>query len=251
MFSQALDERKAVIKELYSNFVGMGLNSHFPSPSIGLWPQEIERLMWCQLEAPNLPTIIIGSHNGGSELVAGLVKAYKGDTTPIFSIDIKFNDFYDLMIKRLKNRVKCDIIKWEMNSTDLGEVYGEFSGEAPLGLVFIDGFHSYNQCLSDFAQVDKFLISNSIACFHDCSPKYPKRNSKLPENFINHLNFEDFEIDAAIAKILENDDFEELNIPVGNECDRRRETQRSEWVKGQTSPFNSLFGIKVKELART
>lgn len=244
-----LEQQKAIISKLYADFVGMGLNSHFPGPNtIGMWPEEIMRLMWCELNSPKLPSVVIGSHNCGSELVIALCKNVKGDNSPVIGIDIKFGDFADLNIKRVKSRVNGDIIKWEIDSGRFGEMFHEFTNRG-IGLALIDGYHSYEKCLDDFKQVDQFLTSNSICLFHDCSPIYPKRGQKLPDNFVGES--EDFRMDEAIDTILQSPDFEELEIPVGDKCDRRKEAQRPEWIRGQTSPFNSLFAINIKELFRT
>jgi hypothetical protein len=205
--------------------------------------------MWCQFQAPVANSVVIGSHNGGSELVIGLVKAYIQKSTnstyeDIFSIDIKFNDFYDLAISRLKKRVIADIIEWEMNSNDFAIRYKNYTDD-PIGLVFIDGFHSFKQCLSDFLQIKDFLMSGSIVCFHDASPIFPKigLHIQIDLNKLNNIE-EDFEIDAAISWILQEfPEFIELEIPLGQNCDRRRETGRQNWEKCKTSSYNSLFGI--------
>lgn len=234
---------ESIIDRLYEDFVGFGLNSHFPAPSIGLWKEECQRLMWCEYMSPSENSIVIGSHNGGSELLLALVKNYKNDHSDIFGVDIHFNEYYDLMIQRLKNRININVAGWEINSNNFNERYKGI--DQSIGLAFIDGFHSFKKCYDDFLQVKDYMIKGSVCCFHDCSPKYPKLGSQY-DLYFDQLDdiTEDFEIDACIGHILEQfPEFQELPIPIGNECDRRREAQRDKFIKGQTSPFNSLFAI--------
>lgn len=237
----------SILDKLYEDFVGFGLNSHFPAPSIGLWKEECQRLMWCEYMSPGENSIVIGSHNGGSELLLALVKNYKNERSfkkwsDIYSVDVHFNDYYDLMIQRLKNRMIADIVEWEMDSKNIKKRY-EHEGH-PIGLAFIDGFHSFKKCYDDFLQVKDYMGKDSICCFHDMSPAYPKRGLHKDLDLGSLGDNEDFEIDACVSYVLEqHPEFQELSIPVGNECDRRREAQRDKFIKGQTSPFNSLFAI--------
>lgn len=241
---------ESIIDELYENFVGFGLNSHFPGPNtVGMWPEEVKRLMWCELEQPNLNTIIIGSHNSGAEVVSSICKKFKNDKSDIIGIDIKFGEFSDLNVNRVKNNTGIDIKRWEIDSGSFNEKYKNYTNNK-IGLVLIDGYHSYYKTLDDFKQVEPYLVEESICLFHDCSDKYPKANSHIGFDFskLNHTE-EDFEIDICISQIL-NDypNFNEIFIPIGNDCDRRKEAQRDRYIKKMTSPFNSLFGIvKVKD----
>jgi len=43
----------------------------------------------------------------------------------------------------------------------------------PLGLVFIDGDHSYDAVKRDFGQVEPWLASNAVIAFHDFGGSWP------------------------------------------------------------------------------
>lgn len=234
------------IGELYNYVAGFGLNSHYPLIGLGLWPEEQQRLMWCQYKAPNLNSLVIGSHNGGSEAVLGLVKNDKEDSSDIISADIKYGEFYGLIKNRIRNKLNREIVTWTCNSSNLNKRYNqaldnnEINGA--LGLVFVDGYHSYSQAILDVNQIKEFLAPGSIVCFHDCSPKPIKKGSKIPAGYVSQD--EDFLVDEAINTILEeNPEFSELEIPIGQNCDRRVQAGRDRYIRGQTSPFNSLFAI--------
>lgn len=233
-----------IIEKLYEKFVGMGLGTHIPNNnSCGLWPLEVQRLMWAELNQPNKVSVIIGSHNGASELAIGIVKDYKGDKSNIISVDICFGDYYELNRNRLKNRLGIELVKWEMDSREFRDTYGLFTNE-PVGLAFLDGYHSYNFVISDFLQIKDFLIKDSIVAFHDCCPRYPKRGlHKLPVENIG--KDEDFLVSEGISAILEmNPEMSEIDLKLGLDCYHCIETGLTEWVRGTTSPKNSLFFLK-------
>lgn len=243
MFNQMLEEKKLQINELYDQFVGFGLNSHLPGPNtVGLWREEIQRLMWAHSESPDGNSVVIGSHNGGSEIALGLSKLI----SKVISVDINYGEFYTLNTKRLKSKICCDTLPLKTNSSDFRRVYLEAAPDnLDIGFAFLDGFHSYRQTLVDFEQIKDFLAPGAIVGFHDCSPKFPKKGSVLPDNFKEVPGFEDFYIDEAISKILEdNPGFEEYNVPIGLDINYSRITGRPSWIRGATSSFNSLFFLR-------
>lgn len=222
----------------------MGLGTHIPNGnSCGLWPLELKRLMWAELNQPNKNSIIIGSHNGASELAIGIVKDYKNDKSNIISVDICFGDYYELNRNRLKNKLGIELVKWEMDSRELKATYELWTNES-VGLAFLDGFHSFEFCISDFEQVKDHLIKDSIIAFHDCSPRFPKRGlHEIPATPANGK--EDFLVDESVSAILFKYDYmSEIDLKLGLECYHPAETQLSDWVRGTTSPKNSLYLIK-------
>lgn len=251
-----------ILEKSYKDFLEFEIKSHNPyGNSVGLWPEEIFRLMWCEYHQPNLPTVILGSHNMASEVICGLVKQYKNDKSPVIGIDIEFGKYASSNQNRYNNRnpnfkitsVQGSSLDFQKHWIDL-----QFKSESEMiyppliGLAFLDSYHSYSHVIAEFQQIEPYLTSNSILAFHDCSPKYPKLGSKLPEDYKN--GSQDFLMDEAINTILtelnHSNDFEELYIPVGNECYHPRETGLREWRRGTTSCNNSLFAIKYKELIR-
>ena len=56
---------------------------------------------------------------------------------------------------------------------------------------------------------------------------------------------EDFRVDEAIFDILmDHKDFELMERSKEYDCEHFQETQLTEWVRGTTSPFNSLAAIR-------
>lgn len=246
MNSQSLEERMVVIEEIYQDFVGFGLNSHFPAPSVGLFPEELKRLIWCELENPNRNSVVLGSHNGGAELVLGLVKQYKKDTSHIFSVDIKFSDFYELSRKRLKQKTGIELVKWEINSAEFGEVYHDFTSDN-LGLVLIDSFHSFRHAYHEFLGIKDLMVENGLVLFHDTSPAFPKKGIYYEEDLINDTS-ENFYIDECMSFIIDkHSEYTDYRIPICETMNRSRETQIPKWKRGTTSPEMALFALQYNE----
>lgn len=246
MMTQALEERLVIIEEIYQDFVGFGLNSHFPAPSVGLFPEELFRLIWCELENPNKNSAVLGSHNGGAELVLGLVKQYKKDTSQIFSVDIKFSDYFELSRKRLKQKTGIDLVKWEINSAEFGEIYHDFTGDN-LGLVLIDSLHKFSHIIDEFNGIKDLMHENGLVLFHDCSPTYPKANIYYEQDLFN-TDYEDFMVCEAISYIIDhNPEYTDYRIPICETMKRCQETQLSQWVRGKTSPNQALYALQYNE----
>lgn len=240
-----------IIEKLYEKFVGMGLGTHIPNGnSGGMWPEECKRLLWAELNSPNLTSLVIGSHQGSSELLLGIAKDYKNDKSPIISVDLCFGDYYDLNMKRLISKYPdTKIIKWEMNSSDFSECYKKqievlHLNNKTLGLVLYDGFHSMKQTLIDWGQTFPYYTKGTIGCFHDCGPNFPKRGShELPIENIGKE--EDFLMDESISLILNKyPEISEIDLKLGFSCYHPMETGLEHWVRGTTSPYNSLFFVQ-------
>ena len=220
-------------ERIYDEFIGCGIGVHIPNGnSVGMWPEECKRLIWAELNSPKLPSVVIGSHNGASEVLIGLTKVAKGDNSEIISVYLNFADFYELNIKRLKSRCNNDIRKLQINSSELDKHL-----ISEIGFALIDGYHSFQQVITDTEVLLPNLTAGSILAYHDCGPKFPKRGI---EGYPTQSG-EDFYIDEAINKLLENKPLKEIDLKYGMECFHPIETGLNSWVRGTTSPFNSLF----------
>lgn len=246
MMAQGLEERLALIEEIYQDFVGFGLNSHFPSPSVGLFPEELKRLIWCELENPNKNSAVLGSHNGGAELVIGLVKQYKKDNSQIFSIDINFSDLYELSRKRLKQKTGIELVKWAINSAEFGEIYHDFTNDN-LGLVLIDSFHSFKHVYEEFSGIKDLMVEDGLVLFHDTSPVFPKKGIYYEEDLLNDTS-ENFYIDECMSFIIDkHPEYTDYRIPICETMKRCQETQLQHWVRGKTSPQMALYALQYNE----
>lgn len=247
MIQQAIQERLSIITSIYQDFVGYGLNSHFPGPNtLGLFPEEIFRLIWCELENDNNNSAVLGSHNGGSELIIALTKRYKGDKSQIFSVDIKFGDFFELNRTRLKNKTGIELVKWEIDSKEFGQLYGAFTSDN-LGLVLIDSLHKFSHIIGEFNGIKNLIVEDGIVLFHDCSPIYPKAGIPYSKEMFN-TDYEDFFVDESISYIVDhNPEFKDYRIPICETMNRNQETQLDKWVRGKTSPNQALYAIQYNE----
>ena len=96
------------IDDIMDQFWGYGLNVHDPNgDSIGLWPEEMQRLIWCALNCPDGDFINIGSHCGGSDLLLHFCqdkrrfdRFKRGEkewsTGKVLSVDKRFSEYFDL-----------------------------------------------------------------------------------------------------------------------------------------------------------
>jgi len=212
--------------------------------AIGLWPNEQECLLWLVLNSDvESNWMEIGSFCGGS---AGLMclarQGVTGNKPAVYSVDCDFNKYnmFDRNVyemggfSAMSKKIECD-------SNELEEHY---NGE-PLSFVFIDGFHSFKQVVNDFNKVKPWLTDDAIVAFHDVSPDLNKNVSKSYnyEELFNSSE-EDFRLDEAVAYILDNNDFELVDIPVKKQIGHFKETELKSWVRGKTSPFNALAAIR-------
>jgi len=232
------------IYSLVYKFRSFGILSHWMPNAIGLWPNEQECLLWLVLNSDTESNWMeIGSFCGGSAVLMCLARqALAGNKPAVYSVDCDFNKYgmFDRNVyemggfSAISKKIECDS----------NELEKHYDGE-PLSFVFIDGFHSFKQVVNDFNKVEPWLTKDAIVAFHDVSPD-------LSQNVSNSYNYEelfnsdeeDFRLDEAVTYILDNNDFELIDIPVKKQIGHFKETELQSWVRGKTSPFNALAAIR-------
>lgn len=224
----------------------LGILPHTLPNAIGMWPNEQECLVWCTLEAPlNLDWVEVGSFCGGSAAILSLAKRSGGGS--VVAIDVAHKPIFDLNMKRLE----FDNVK-KVQST--GVAYLQ-SNTNPIGLLFLDGFHSFRSVVAEFEAAQSQLTDDAIICFHDVSPAmWTNSNQTHMRNCYRYAldnwqdlmssEEEDFRIDEAIAYICEMHKYKIIEIPIREPLQYYRETGLDCWVRGRTSPHNAFTAIR-------
>lgn len=260
-----------IIDSILEEFDRFGFTPHqYPNP-IGMFLDDQKSLIYFALSAPQGNFIEFGSFAGGSAVLLSLVQRKKGNGK-VFSVDSNFNHCNKAFDRNLYKVGKFqDIsIKVECFSQELFLVRDRYKIQ-DISLVLIDDWHSFKACIQNFRQIEPFLLENAIVCFHDCSP-YPHTNEKIKQNYkwakenyeemmqekipkITPLTKEEyhrleqnqnFRIDEAVAFIIKEYNYEIVELPT-KYCSGFYPQAGTTYVKGRTSPFNSLIGIRKKK----
>ena len=205
------------IYSLIYKFRSFGILSHWLPNAIGLWPNEQECLLWMVLNSDTeADWMEIGSFCGGSAVLMCLARqTLVGNRPSVYSVDCDFDkhgmfdqNVYEMGgFNGLSKKIECD-------SNELDRYY---NGE-PLSFVFIDGFHSFKQVVNDFEKVKPWLTDDAIVAFHDVSPDLHENiNKSYDYENLFESNEEDFRLDEAVTYIVNNSDFELLDITVKKE----------------------------------
>lgn len=232
-----------IVDKIIEKFDTFGINSHSLPNAIGMWPEEQECLVWTALQAnPDTNWMEVGSFCGGSAVLLGLVREEDRYNGYNYCLDINFNPMFDRNIKRLKYQytTKCeyDTTKWvqihKLNDT--------------IGLLFIDGFHSYKQAMTDFLKIEQYLFEDAFVMLHDVSPyiyseQYLKNKFQDTMDNLDDLvddKNENFKLDEVVSYLVYNRKYELIKPPIWKKGSHLQETGLKEWKRGTTSPFNSL-----------
>jgi len=237
------------IQCVISQFDLIGILPHGKPNAIGMWPNEQECLIWAASQTdPNCAWVEIGSFCGGSALLLGYTSNFWGGNNQIFAIDAAFNPMFDLNVKRSK---LDNIVKIEDTSF---MVLGEWSIHKPISFLFLDGYHSFRNVVTEFELAQSHFTDDIIVAFHDCSPNMWTHNDHIIETLTNNAyamfdnlmnsTEEDFYIDEAIAYICSRYNYEIIDIPIREPLAYHKETGLNGWVRGRTSPHNAFTAIR-------
>ena len=239
------------IEAVMDKFERLGILPHTLPNAIGMWPNEQECLVWTVSQcAPEKDWLEIGSFCGGSSVLLGLARQCMRAEGNVIAVDKAFNPMFDYNVGR--SGVADQIVKVQCDSSKLLQHYNDL-----ISFAFIDGFHSFKQVIHDFEAINGIIDEGGVIAFHDVSPKmYTHDHYYLSElhNGVLHSweslmssTEEDFMIDQAIAYICITYDYEIIDIPIRQNIKYFKETRLTEWVRGQTSPFNSFTAIRKKQ----
>lgn len=187
-----------VIDLLYTNFNRFNFQVHQYPNAIGLWPGDIETLLWSLLKSQhNYNWMEIGSFCGGSAVLMCLLKKILKLSGLVISVD------------RRPEKILLDNVSYfeDMHvllKTTSDNIPKFYSGE-PISFIFIDGWHSFKGCLTDFLTVKPYLTDNAIICIHDTAEPF-----KWTENFIEEkYNIAKEKYELFMSEILPNPNTQE------------------------------------------
>lgn len=234
-------------EQISAKLSNLGVKPHGLPNAIGLWPNELECIVWCAGQAdPKGSWVEIGCFCGATSVALALAKDNEG----LVCVDLDFNPMFDVNVANA--RVGQRIQKIEDDSSCLHH----HKIDAPVSFAFIDGYHSFKQVVRDFDGLAKYFEVGSVVAFHDVSPKMddPSYRDKLmrqldaDDDRVDELladKSENFLLDEAVCYLLQrNPEFEYLTIPVKKEIKHFAETGRRTWQRGKTSPFNAVCAIR-------
>ena len=236
-----------MVSDIIEQFDRFGILPHTLPNAIGMWPEEQECLVWCALQSvPGYNWLEIGSFCGGSTVLLALAKQLHDKTSQVIAVDNNFNPMFDYNVftkgkfHNIVQKIRCD-------SCDILQHYN-----SPLGLIFLDGWHSFSALINEFQLLQPLMSEDCIVGFHDVSPHttdfgyMSDRYYFAKNNFDNLINNkeQDFRIDEAVAYITTEYGYSIIDIPVRTNETHFPETHLTEWVRGETSPFNSFTAIQ-------
>lgn len=261
-YSELIEESSKLhtVYDIVDKWELLGIQSHTLPNAVGMWREELEYFTYLLLDCQSDDDWVeIGAFCGGTACLMGLVKSMSPHTGSgqIISVDINFNNMFDVNVSRLPPAAQSFIQKFEIDSSEFSKIYCDQTPLTSDGHKFpqisfslIDGFHSYEQVIKDFEQVEPFLSDGAIVTFHDVSPYIFDKNHREQchqSAWTMEDGVEDFRLDEAICDILmDHQDFELLQRPSEFDAEHFQETGLTEWVRGKTSPFNSLVAIRRK-----
>jgi predicted O-methyltransferase YrrM len=237
----------AVVDSIIEEFDRFGILPHTLPNAIGMWPNEQECLVWCALQAnPFYNWLEVGSFCGGSAILLALSRHQH----KVISVDNNFNPMFDYNVYS-RGKFEGVVEKLECHSQDILQHYNE-----PLSFIFLDGWHSFSAIINEFDLLRHTMTDDCIIGFHDVSPQMCKMNyrhitkcyNEAKEHYNQLMNdsTQNFRLDEAIAFICGEHKYEIIDIPVRNDETHFPETHLTEWVRGETSPFNSFTAIQKK-----
>jgi hypothetical protein len=265
------------INEIMEEFAIFGFKSHMYPNVSGMWEEEQRSLLWLCLTSPRGfdSFLEIGSHCGASAVLMCLASRFflkhaEGIKIPrlVYSVDINFDAFGGAFKKNLYRIGKYqDIHKIiECNSVNL-QLWDHIETMPSIGCALVDGWHSYKAVINDFLRVDPFIVDSGYVVFHDTAPQ-PYKEGQLEEFYKRSLAHHDewmqevipdvdsanlqnyhaaeqqqnFFLDEAIAYILNNYNYELVNIPIPSYAPHFDRVPV--YKHGSTSPFHSLAAIR-------
>jgi predicted O-methyltransferase YrrM len=118
----------------------------------------------------------IGSWHGRSTLVLGAAAQQRGSAEKVYAIDphegeirsgTTLSPSYDAFLQNMRTAGLLDHVVPIRNRSF------EVPWSAPIGLLFIDGIHTYDDVSRDYHHFERWLTPGAYVAFHDYSAGYP------------------------------------------------------------------------------
>lgn len=139
----------------------------------------------------------IGRNSGGSTLALVLGNEVKHNPSVLVSLDILHNPLFDYYAKKYEviKKIKCFVqdsktFDWKNESENL-----------PIGLLWIDGEHTYRGCKSDIERYKGFLSEGGVIAVHDYgsgNPEIAGIMKAVHESIVQDDQFENFCVVGSI-----------------------------------------------------
>lgn len=257
-----------IIDDIMVDYYNCGYQEHFYGAdgmsASGLWDAEARAIVWAGLNAPQGNFVTFGAFQGASDVLLGLVQKHRNKGNKVISIDIKHQDAW---FRNVFNRARLNDF---VDPIDESITKYKYNSNIPIALAFSDSWHSYKAVITEWNIVRPMLMHNGFYLFHDCSPyllnKYDGCSEELKEEadanhellmqeFIPEIDPENkkeyhgaesqqnFLIDFAIARILDTENTQLIELPEFNHQPRFDRTG-GDWERGKTSPHFCLRGIR-------
>lgn len=215
----------------------IGVYSHNPTNGSGLWPEEAELLM--KLVEGKKHILEIGRNNGASTILLA-------QNAKVVSVDPVTSPWLNINLNRARiNPENVRLIE------DYSDNLAKYLTDEKFDAVFIDGFHSFKQVVTDF-EVSLPYMDKCTVIFHDCSPMLQKDKYRPDilefalKNYDDLMNDdrENFFIDEAVMYLTNKYNLTHIDCEI--ECFHPRETGLTYFVRGTTSP-HSAIGAAIYE----
>lgn len=121
----------------------------------------------------------IGTHAGGTSCILGLASRQSGGK-PVHTIDLIHMEIADHFYSA--NGLTNNVNRITGDSSVIGNVWSTYVKDPGIGLLFIDGDHSYAGVMSDIIHWTPYLLKGGYIVIHDLN-----RFTGVDEAFYNHI----------------------------------------------------------------
>lgn len=143
----------------------------------------------------------IGRNSGGSTLALSLGNNTKKEPSLMISIDIIHNKHYDYFAEKYHIADSIECVTFDSSKFDLPKKAFEMDIKTTIGLLWVDGDHSYKGCKSDLQRYKGYVISGGIIAVHDYGSSDPSLvgiMQAIEEELIQDDDYENFCVVGSI-----------------------------------------------------
>lgn len=139
----------------------------------------------------------IGRNSGGSTLALALGNQTKQNPSALVSLDILHNPLFDYYAKKYEVIKKITCFVEDSKTFD----WKDENKNLPIGLLWIDGEHTYGGCKSDIQRYKGFLSGGGVIAVHDYgsgNPEIAGIMKAVHEGIVEDDDFENFCVVGSI-----------------------------------------------------